>query len=46
MVLVSSPLAPPLLGELLKENICNNNEQDNKDYSYDEINYESVAISF
>ena len=46
MVLLCSPLVPPLLGELPKENICNNNEQDKNDYSYDKINNESVAISF
>ena len=40
---------PPLLGELLKEKYnyaITMNMQDNKDYSYEKINYESVAISF
>ena len=46
MVLLSSPQRLHYWENSLKRNICNSNEQDNKDCSYDEINYESEAISF
>ena len=46
MVLLCSPLAPPLFGEFSQREIYAITINRTKKISYDEINYESVAISF